>query len=538
MNVMAEGIEYRRIRVPQQDGSVLVDPPLAGLDALVADNVAAAESRDVQLFGRPIAEVAESARSELLDEALHYTRAYRDVEIASVSDAPRIFLAGHQPELFHPGVWLKNFALGSLAAQHNAIAVNLVIDNDVLASPSLSVPGGSVADPTLTPIAFDRTTQPLPYEERPIEDAQQFAEFGRRATQQIRPLVHEPLLQELWPSVVQRGREYGRVGEAIAQARHQLEGQWGLQTLELPISHVCRFEAYYQFVAHLLVHLPRLWDETNRALDEFRRVHRTRSAAQPLPNLTEHDGWLEAPLWIWTDTDPRRRALFVRHCAGGWELTDRADLQLRIEGDEDDGEQIARQLADAAVRGIKIRPRALTTTMFARIFLGDLFIHGVGGAKYDQLTDALMSRFLGVDPPGYLTISGTQRLPIERPAVSPVDLRVAQHEIREFRFHPERFLTPKQRETTAQAAVASKTQAIHGVKTRENAKTRHDAIVAANIKLQGLVAAQHEAAIKRESNLTQQLRNEAVLGAREMAFCLHPEKKLRTWVLETFAETF
>ena len=26
-----------------------------------------------------------------------------------------LFLAGHQPQMFHPGVWYKNFALGELA---------------------------------------------------------------------------------------------------------------------------------------------------------------------------------------------------------------------------------------------------------------------------------------------------------------------------------------------------------------------------------------------------------------------------------------
>ena len=45
-----------------------------------------------------------------------------------------IFLAGHQPELFHPGVWFKNFALGDLARRYQATAVNLVIDSDTVKS--------------------------------------------------------------------------------------------------------------------------------------------------------------------------------------------------------------------------------------------------------------------------------------------------------------------------------------------------------------------------------------------------------------------
>ena len=58
-----------------------------------------------------------------------------------------IYLAGHQPQMFHPGVWFKNFALGELARRHGATAVNLIVDNDMLSDASLRVPGGSVSEP-------------------------------------------------------------------------------------------------------------------------------------------------------------------------------------------------------------------------------------------------------------------------------------------------------------------------------------------------------------------------------------------------------
>ena len=54
-----------------------------------------------------------------------------------------IFLAGHQPELFHPGVWLKNFALGALARQHGATAINLLIDSETVKHTGVRTPGGS-----------------------------------------------------------------------------------------------------------------------------------------------------------------------------------------------------------------------------------------------------------------------------------------------------------------------------------------------------------------------------------------------------------
>ena len=67
--------------------------------------------------------------------------------------------------------------------------------------------------------------------------------------------------------------------------------------------------------------------------------------------------------------------------------------------------------------GVRIRSRALVTTLWARLALGDLFIHGIGGAKYDRVTDLLIERFFGLRPPGLLVLSATLHLPIERDRV-------------------------------------------------------------------------------------------------------------------------
>ncbi len=37
-----------------------------------------------------------------------------------------------------------------------------------------------------------------------------------------------------------------------------------------------------------------------------------------------------------------------------------------------------------------VLPRALTTTLFLRTFIADLFIHGIGGGQYDRLTDRIV----------------------------------------------------------------------------------------------------------------------------------------------------
>ena len=241
-----------------------------------------------------------------------------------------IFLAGHQPELFHPGVWLKNFALGALAKRHHATAINLVIDSDTTKGLVLRVPGGSPSRPSVELIALDRPEPRLPYEERRVIDRRQFEDFGRRVAERLAPLLSDPLVLQYWPLVRERFESTDRLGACIAQARHQLEGRWGLETLEVPQSWVCQSPSFCRFAAHLLAELPRFHALYNEAVQEYRRVHRIRNAAQPLPDLAAEGPWLEAPLWVWTVERPARRRLFARQDGRELILSDREAWEARL----------------------------------------------------------------------------------------------------------------------------------------------------------------------------------------------------------------
>ena len=289
--------------------------------------------------------------------------------------------------------------------------------------------------------SFDRPDGRLPFEERRILDANLFAGFGRRVAQRIAPLVPDPLIRRFWPMVLQRARHVDRLGYCLAQARHQLEGQWGLQTLELPQSVVCGSEPFHWFLVHLFANIERFRDCYNQAVQEYRRAHHIRNAAHPVPDLVAEGPWMEAPLWIWTAEQPQRRRVFV--CRRGREVlvSDRAGQELRlpltVDGDATDA--VGRLMAWSR-QGVKIRSRALVTTLWARLALSDLFMHGIGGAKYDQVTDRLIETFFGLAPPGIMVLSATLYLPVQRPQASKENLRDIRRELRELSYHPEKYL--------------------------------------------------------------------------------------------------
>ncbi len=536
MTIAPEQRQQQRLVTPRENRAMLAVPPLEDAEALAAENVRGRRTADYSLQGRSLAELSRQARADLLASAQTWTAAYRPADLPSLDPEGLIFMAGHQPELFHPGVWFKNFALGALARRHGAAAVNLVIDSDTMKSAALPIPGGSLSDPRREAVLFDRPEGRLPFEERRILDADRFVDFGRRVAQRIAPLVPDPLIERFWPMVRERARHVDRLGYCLAQARHQLEGQWGLQTLELPQSMVCESEPFRWFLVHLIDNIERFRDCYNQAVQEYRIVNRIRNAAHPVPDLVAEGPWIEAPLWMWTAREPERRRVFV--CRRGREflVSDRAgqELRLPLASDGDATDAVARLLAWAR-QGVKIRSRALITTLWARLALSDLFMHGIGGARYDRVTDRLIETFFNISPPGIMVLSATLYLPVERAEVRSDTLSDIRRELRDLSYHPEKHLhsatTPNGEGTDrAGALLAEKQQWIRTPVTQENAYARWNSFRRINNELQAWVANRRQELLELQWQTQRALRHEKVLGWREYGFCLYPESELRQFL--------
>ena len=572
--LMSASDRYVRLRAPAEDGQTLAIPPLDGIDDLLTSNRQHRITCDClgedSIHGRSIARLAGEARRQLLSAALDFTRTYSDpsalqvksqsqgkspspdpsqgrgpgrgISSDTLSDGPLI-LTGHQPELVHPGVWLKNFTAERLAAEHGGMAINLIIDSDLCRAPSIKVPVGTPWSPRIDRVPYDRPSHEIPLEERSWGDSAVWDSFGKRVHEKISPLVADSMVQEWWAEVSSLAGDAPTLGLGLARARHLTELAW-LRTsqrpshsLELPQSQVCQLPAFRWLLAHVLAQMPRFRNAHNDALADYRQAHRLRNHAQPVPDLADVDGWLEAPFWIWSTRDPQRRGLFVRHCHDGLRLTDRhgftETLPITDDGPADDAVTC---LAEWESRGVKLRTRAMLTTLFARLLLADLFIHGIGGAKYDQVTDAISTRFFGFAPPAYLTLSGTLRLlqstGFQSPGPCEADRPTAVAQtLRELRYHPEQHLDLSAMDASmrneAQGIIQKKLSSIHLPKTHENGAMRHRSITSANTALQPWLASKREALERELIEAEQQIRANRILQSREYAFCLFPAERLR-----------
>jgi len=357
-----------------------------------------------------------------------------------------------------------------------------------------------------------------------------FAAFGDKVRAASGDLLPSPLIDTFWPRVLRRRGDTDRVGLRFALARREVEAEWGVRNWEIPIGQVCETEAFGWFASHLLAHLPRFQATHNAALARYRAAYGIRSKNHPVPALGRQGEWLEAPFWVWRGEHPRRKPLMARQLARTIELRIAGEDQMFTElplGPERDACCAIDPLADLGSRGIRLRTRALTTTLFARYILGDLFVHGIGGAKYDELGDELARGFFGIEPPRFLTLSLTQWLGLPDDPASTNGLRAAERTLRDLNFNPDRHLgEPRPSET--QAAVEAKWIAIEGeVATRSQRKARLRAIREANLELTSWVDAERRILLREKLALEAGLKRNAVARSREYAFPLHNEARLK-----------
>jgi hypothetical protein len=521
-----------RLRVPSGDGALLAEPPLPKACSLLAVNAGRLAGWDYDFQGRRAAWLRAKARQEAVEQArLFLSRHGLETPAALPTAESPLVVTGHQPELFHPGVWVKNFATAGLAQACGGFGLNLIVDNDVLKSTTLRVPHREGPSLRVERIAFDDGFGEIPFEDLKVQNEQVFASFRDRVRERLDPAIADPLIDDFWPRALRHGTETDRVGLRFALARREIEGSWNTHNLELPISLLCQTESFLWFAAHLMAQLPRYQSIHNTALALYRKTAKIRSRHHPVPQLRRQGDWLEAPFWVWRAAEPRRRSLMTRQLATTMELRidgeDRPFLELPLAPDREACCAVER-LKELPGKEIRLRTRALTTTMFARYLLGDLFIHGIGGAQYDVLGDAISREFLGVEPPAYLTLSMTFWLGLGSNPATREQLDATAHLLRDLTFNPDRHLS-KPLTPSEQLWAAAKREAIAGpVATRRERRARCATIRRCNETLQPDVEAQRQDLSREREWLLRGLQENALARDRGYALVLHSRQRLRS----------
>ncbi|MEM7474584.1 MAG: hypothetical protein AAF483_06280 [Planctomycetota bacterium] len=530
---------YPNYRAPREHDERLIMPEIRDLasagcwqpSALQFDS-GSSQVEALEFCGKSLQETRGQARREVVELSLRHTSQYLDtitpVHQDSLDNQPLI-LGGHQPELFHPGVWFKNFLMSSLAQQQDGIAINFLVDNDLCRETSIRVPQRlATGNYTTQSVPFDRPRDAIPWELRRLESEDAWSSFPKRVQDLLTQSGLElALVHDLWADTLEPISKHGNIGLAIAQARHLLEQRSGLRTMEVPLSALVSTRAFARFSIQLMSCLPRFQQIYNSQREAYRKAHKIRSHAHPVPALDQYDGWLEGPWWVYRPEAPRRQRLWIRFVNDQLILSDRAGWQAVIEG-RLDCDNAATQWLEILGEGVKLRPRALLTTMYLRLMVSDLFLHGIGGGKYDQLTDSIISEYFGIQPPPFAVATATMHLPFPSAHKSAAEIEAAIRKEREAiwdkRFHAERSIAESSIE--AQQLVEEKRSLLGNIPPKGEKWQWHQDLKRVNAALADMADSERNTNAEAVKELQFELRQAKLLESREFSFCLFSSSDL------------
>jgi len=407
-------LDFSKLKTPTNHGDVLIAPqPAVWLDALQANHASLG-----------------SAETALLDSTLAAWRRRTREAIAGSNDAPVIVL-GHQPAFIHPGVWAKHVAAMRVATAVGGMAVNLVVDNDSPRQTAISIPSAGVDGVDLHTIPFARLRQGCAYEQIRLQDESEVSEFERRVRRAMQDQFEHSQMPVFFESFRRAANTTDWVDQAVF-ARRAVEADLGVIVEDRRVSQVwCS-----PLLIDMLVRAEQFAGSYNKALAAYRRDNGVRSAQRPIPDLEREEDRCEVAAWAYRADEPRRR-MFVNHTGRSLRLfADREEIgevpMKHLGSCEDVGSFLD------ALGEWRIRPRALTLTIWARLLLADLFIHGIGGAKYDRISDAIMADYYAVNPPRMACVSATLHLDLPVHTATAESVRQLRRTLRDLKYNPQR----------------------------------------------------------------------------------------------------
>ena len=494
-------LAYPDFKAPREDCEILVWPEPAQLLADTRENHQNLSSAsNVLVQNVPLPELRRRQR-----EWIHH-----DDDTPLIAD-------GHQTELHHPGVWVKRVLTHHAASRIGGAAAHFGVDTDAPKHLHLRWVGGSepiTDDSDLTKAHWIALLDaPSPAH---IDHLQARLEQARFAT---RPVVFDFLI-----SLRRLAIEQPKLAPTLTNAMHELDWSLGLRHHAMLGSPLWQSEPFLVFAHHLIARAAQFASQYNSALADYRREKKVRSSTRPMPDLAVTESSVELPFWLdQLDTGGRTRPSAFA-CDDGYLLAAANGDEFCFDPGAAGWDAAAYLSAWLRRNQLRLSPRALTLTMYLRTFIVDQFVHGIGGAQYDQITDRIIANHFGIEPPRFCVATATMYLPeaLGRSRVCVPCIAQEGHRLRHS------LLGERKRELVEQIAAAPR-----------RSQERYATFATMHREL-ATAARNHPSVLKWEEQFRDaQAREteESAIFDRELFYALQPRERLSQMV-DRFAERF
>ncbi len=536
------------LKVPQNK-QIFLFPPWDKIPSFLEENEKIFNRYSFKIIDQPFKVVREKSQKNILEEAYKFSSKFNPHIEEKINSTPQFIIqTGHQPVFFHPGIWIKNIFLNGLLKSpllniYKCMGLNIILDNDICKDLSFFLPTLSDSrELRLERINFLSTAPNLPFEECPLPSIELINEFTADIIGKLKPLENKNILNNfisfsrcLENSLYLCSQNYkdDTLGEFLGLARRFFENEINPVYLELPFSQICNSDEFLSFFLEIVKNIESFSKIYNKKLDEYRKLFNIRNRANPSPNLIVKENLIEAPFWIWRDGDNRRKIYILKEQDKIYLYNDSYGKIFLIE--KDSSKSFFSLKTILKEKGLKIRPKALLLTLYNRLFVSDLFVHGLGGAKYDLVTDELIREFFKVEPPHFLVISCTLYLDFKSsPGSSGFKISVLKKKIRDLEFNPERYvdelpLNKKEKNQIGELA-EKKTELVKKIKEIfspvEKRKISEEIKDINNLIVEKIQPLKHELNKKMKEE-EERIKQSKIYNFREFPFCFFSAKTLK-----------
>jgi len=474
----------------------------------------------------------KQCQAELLEAACSYTQRILPVSRPREPKAS-VVAVGHQPGWHHCGIWSKQVAVSNFARSIGGTALHLIVDHDACDTAMLlpdRTRGGlwRLEQVNIT----TKQKNVAPEVRRPALRIEKKA-FIEKVTSDSRSRFCRHVWSGLDMSVQENENRFDNISDTITYLQALLNHALGLHILYLPVSQLCKSEAFERFFISIVMGAARFAGSYNRALaTKVGHGNKNKRQAPAALELNEQTGRVELPFWLLAENGERARLYAAQRTDGCVQIgTGKSELgSLNSNGADGHKARLTDILGPLRYR---LRPKAVSLTLFARLFLADWFVHGLGGAGYEHITDHLIADYYGIKDLtfGIVTANLNLHLPDES-CSSPQSAHQLRNELRHLKYNPEKFVPADLREKEpAKSMIAEKLRLVSNTKDRSiPARLRRSAwrsITEINEKLLNLAGSRRAQLEKRLAAAERLEKSTQIANHRGYFFGLFPETKLR-----------
>jgi len=510
------------LNVPENRDTIFADPEVCEWPRLSAANSAVLKN----ITSR------KRCRAELLEAACTYTQRILPAS-GPRSQKSCVIAAGHQPGWHHCGIWVKQVAVSNLARTMGGTALHLMVDHDDCDTTMLlpdCTPGGLWR---LKQVNITTSQEHVaPEVRRPALRIKKKA-FIEKVMSHNRSGFCGCVWSKLDLSILENEKRSDCIADTVTYLQALLNRALGLQILYLPVSQLCKSDAFERFVISIVTDAARFAGSYNRAAATGAdHGNKNKHQAVTTLELNEQTGQVELPFWLLAENGERARLYAVQRMDGCVRIGTRDNNLCSLDSKCINSPQagLTNMLRQFRYR---LRPKAVSLTLFVRLFLADWFVHGIGGAGYEHITDHIITDYYGIEPLSFGIITMNMNLDVpDRSRCSAPSVRQLRHKLREIRYSPEKFVAATLREKEpAKSMIAQKHRLIRNAKDRSMpARLRRAAwcsIAEVNEKLLTLADAQRLQLEKRLAATEALERSRQIADYRGYFFGLFPESRLR-----------